>query len=521
MVTPDLSTHRHLVSQFAGSPVLVVGDVVLDRWLSGPAKRLGREAPVPVVSVDHAEETPGGAGNTAANLAALGADVRLVAAVGDDPVGHALRRALRARGVSDEYLVEIPGRTTPAKNRLLTGGQVVARYDQEQDGPLPGSAGAALAGRIEAAGDGCAAVVVCDYGLGTADKAVAAAVARVDGVPLIVDAHDVSAWRGHRATAVVPSFAEAQRLLAGGPAVRPEDATPFRNTDPSAFKRPEPPAYGRPGHRGAGGTRRDRIAYVSENADAVLDACGADMAVVTLDAEGSLLLRRGADPHRTYCTPAPELSAVGAGDTFTAAFALGLACGGPPEAAADIAQCAAAVVVLRAGTAVCSRRDLLRELRAAEGPVVPPEELARRVDAHRAGGARVVFTNGCFDVLHAGHVSYLEEARRLGDVLVVAVNSDASVARLKGPERPINPVEDRAAVLAALGCVDYVTVFEDDSPVRVLEMVRPDVYVKGGDYTPQMLPETPVVERLGGEVRIVEYVQDRSTTSIIERIRTR
>jgi D-beta-D-heptose 7-phosphate kinase/D-beta-D-heptose 1-phosphate adenosyltransferase len=241
--------------------------------------------------------------------------------------------------------------------------------------------------------------------------------------------------------------------------------------------------------------------------------------VTTLDGEGTLLHRRGHRPFRTYAEPAPDHMSTGAGDTFTAAFALWLAAGGDPEEAADAAQAAAGVVVRRPGTATCTLHELLRATRHVEGPVQTPRALAKRIDEHRRRGRRIVFTNGCFDVLHRGHVTYLDQARRLGDVLVVAVNSDDSVARLKGPGRPINRCEDRMSVLAALNCVDYVTQFSEDTPERLLSMIRPDLYVKGGDYTPEMLPEAPLVRALGGEVRVLDYVPDRSTTAIVERIR--
>jgi rfaE bifunctional protein nucleotidyltransferase chain/domain len=185
----------------------------------------------------------------------------------------------------------------------------------------------------------------------------------------------------------------------------------------------------------------------------------------------------------------------------------------------EAATAAAAAVCALPGTTVCTAADLTRRLGGGDRVVLDTADLAARLDAHRAAGRRVVFTNGCFDVLHRGHVSYLDQAKRLGDVLVVALNSDAGVARLKGPDRPVNPVDDRAAVLAALSCVDYLTVFDEDTPVKLLESVRPDVYVKGGDYTPDTLPEAPVVRRLGGEVHIVDYLEDRSTTRLLDRIR--
>ncbi len=224
---------------------------------------------------------------------------------------------------------------------------------------------------------------------------------------------------------------------------------------------------------------------------------------------------------RTGSWCAPESRTTGAGDTLTAAFTLALAAGIDPTTALELACAAADCVIRRPGTVVCDRAVLLRSLGDTRGSgVVGDGELARLIQRYRRGGLRIAFTNGCFDILHTGHLAYLEEARRLADVLVVGLNSDVSVRRLKGPDRPVTGEADRAALLSALPAVDHVVVFDEQSPVRLIELLRPDVYVKGGDYTPEMLAETPVVERLGGVVRTVGYLPQRSSTRVIEAIRS-
>ncbi|BCL15305.1 hypothetical protein GCM10017556_30440 [Micromonospora sagamiensis] len=274
----------------------------------------------------------------------------------------------------------------------------------------------------------------------------------------------------------------------------------------------------------ADGTGTDR-ARLAESRLADLRAhTGADVVAVTLDTEGAVVGGAEGSPRRSHATPVPASHAVGAGDAYLAAMTLALAAEAPLSTAAHLAQLAATITVSDTGTCVCRRQDLLAALGVTtdvgDRPVVVgPEELAAILAAHRVADRSVVFTNGCFDVLHPGHVRYLEQAAELADLLVVAVNSDDSVRRLKGPDRPVNPVEDRVALLAALACVDHVVVFEEDSPATLIETIRPDVYVKGGDYPPEMVPEAPLVRRLGGEVRTLGYVPDRSTSAIIERIR--
>jgi rfaE bifunctional protein nucleotidyltransferase chain/domain len=249
-------------------------------------------------------------------------------------------------------------------------------------------------------------------------------------------------------------------------------------------------------------------------------ATGATTVIVTLDRDGALVFAEGQPVHRTWARPAPDNHAAGAGDTFIAALTIAVGNGQPLPTAAELAQAAADVVTGRPGTAACTTAELAERLGRGVGGAVDADRLAALVAEHRAAGRRIVFTNGCFDVLHRGHVAYLNQARLLADVLIVAVNSDESVRRLKGPERPVNPAADRAAMLAALSCVDHVTIFEEDTPEALLRLLRPEVYAKGGDYTPQMLPEAAVVAEYGGAVHIADYLPDHSTTAMIDRIRT-
>ncbi|UGT60970.1 D-glycero-beta-D-manno-heptose 1-phosphate adenylyltransferase [Nocardia asteroides] len=465
--------------------VVVLGDSVLDLWLWGRSERLCREAPVPVVDIDRSTPVPGGAANTAANLAALGATVDLVSLTGADDRGATLRAALAAAGVGVRHLLACPGRSTLAKCRVVSGEQILVRYDDGDRSPATADQIARLLRPLPDLLAAADAVVVCDYDGAVADRVRAELAPLRDTLPLlVVDTHHPARWRELRPDVVTPNAGEAAEALG----LAPLDGA-------------------------------NRVEVFTEHRDRLFEMTGAGAAVVTLDRDGAVLLDGARPAHRTWAEPVAESQSAGAGDTFVAALTLALVDGLPLAAAAEVAQAAADVVVHRTGTAVCSTAQLRDRLGRTGSAVLGRAELARAVRAHRGAGRRIVFTNGCFDVLHAGHVSYLNEAKRLGDVLIVAVNSDDSVRALKGPERPVNTAADRAAVLAALSCVDHVVVFPEQTPAALLRDLRPDLYVKGGDYRPEMLPETPVVRGYGGEVRVLGYLADRSTTALIERIR--
>lgn len=469
--------------------VLVLGDALVDCWMSGPATRLGRDAPVPVVELDTTELVPGGAANVAANLAALGARVELVAVVGDDPDAAALRDALTGYGVGTARWIVEPGRPTPVKRRLVTAGQTVARFDVTAGRPLGTGSETAIGAALGAVLDGVDAVVIADYGLGMFSAAVRERLATLRRrMPLlVVDAHEPARWADLAPDLVTPNAAEAAAAL--------------------GEQRPT----------------GERTAWAADRHHALVERFGGATVLITLDADGSMLLPAGSDRplRRPAARAVAESFACGAGDTFTAAATLTLCAGGGEATALAVAQAAADVAVGRPRTVVCGTDAVTAQLATADrGRVLEHRDLAAAITEHRRAGHRVVFTNGCFDVLHRGHVAYLRQARALGDVLVVALNSDEGVARLKGPERPVNPLIDRAGVVGALDAVDLVTSFDEDSPVGLLELLRPEIYAKGGDYTPQMLPETPVVQRLGGQVRVLDYLSDHSTSAIVDRIRT-
>ncbi|MCS5493844.1 D-glycero-beta-D-manno-heptose 1-phosphate adenylyltransferase [Curtobacterium flaccumfaciens] len=485
-MTADVRLVRDLVATIDDREplVVVIGDCILDRWTVGEAERVSREAPAPVVRVTETIAVPGGAANTAVNARALGARVRMVGLIGDDEAGDVLRQRLEAAGVDTSFLVEIPGARTTTKSRVVGGDRVVVRVDELAATPTA-EHGERLARSVARAIRCADAAVVCDYGLGVRAEDVVPMLDRDRPGAVVVDAHDLTRWAALHPDLVTPNAGETAGLL----------GTEL-------------------------GTGADRVGTVVAARADVLARSGARAAVVTLDRDGTVLLEAGSDQgFRTRATPASEQQASGAGDTFCAAATVALAVQAPLRDAVAVAQAAADVVVREAGTSVCTAAALLDSVTAPAATVVDHDELATAVEAARQAGRRVVFTNGCFDVVHRGHTTYLRQARDLGDLLVVALNDDDSVRRLKGPERPINPAEDRAGVLAALACVDLVTVFATDTPIPLIERLRPEVYVKGGDYSPEMLTETEVVRGYGGEVVMVDYVPEHSTSAVVRRIR--
>lgn len=464
--------------------VVVLGDVLLDGWWIGHTDRIAREAPAPVVEIVSRSSAPGGAGNTAANLAALGAQVRLVGVVGDDRAGETVLALLRDAAVDTSSVLVDRGRATVTKDRVVVGDHILLRLDEGR-ATSSGIGLEGLAAELAHALSDADALVVCDYGIGARVQEVKAAFAAVGRPALVVvDAHDPTAWAELGPDLATPNAAEAFAML--------------------GVAEPTP----------------ERAEAVARSADTLLSRTGAAALVVTLDRDGTVVLDGSGRVHRTQARPGSQSRASGAGDTFVAALTAARAAGLELPQAADLAQVAADVVVSRFGTSVCTTSDLLARLQHGSGGVLSVEHLCRRVEDDRREGRRIVFTNGCFDVLHRGHIAYLEQAAELGDILVVAVNSDDSVRRLKGPERPINAVADRAGLIAALGCVDYVAVFDSDTPIPLLQQLRPEIYAKGGDYSADMLAETPVVEAYGGEVRVLDYLSAQSTTEMVARIRS-
>ncbi|MBW3547820.1 MAG: SIS domain-containing protein [Actinobacteria bacterium] len=450
--------------------LVVVGDALLDRDLDGSVERLAPDAPVPVVDAPVERTRPGGAALAASLAAADGADVVLVTALADDEPGRRLADLLERAGVEVVDL-GLDGRT-PEKVRVQAGGRTLVRVDH---GGAPGTVGAATAGARTAL-DAAGAVLVADYGRGVAaDAGVRRSLARLlPHTSLVWDPHP----RGPEPVAglrlATPNASEAARLV------------------------PQPPGSG--------------TAAVATRARALADRWQAGAVAVTLGSRGALLVGPDGPP---LAVPAPfaDGDPCGAGDRFASAAAVALARGSLVSEAVEEAVHVASAFVAAGGAAGFSVADLATEKQ--DGDVGPVDAVALAARVRREGGT-VVATGGCFDLLHAGHVHMLQAARSLGDCLLVCLNADESVHRLKGPDRPLQSQDDRAAVLAALDCVDAVMIFDEDTPVQALEQLRPHVFAKGADYAVADLPEARSLARWGGEAVVLPYLQGRSTSRLMK-----
>ena len=483
----DLNALQTLLGALGGARILCVGDLMVDRFVHGEVCRISAEAPIPIMARRGEQVMLGAAANVARNIAALGGAAVLVAVVGDDPLADEARALAAAESRLEPRLVIQPGRATALKTRYVAAGQQLLRVDHEDVGAVSTATQSDLASAIAEAASGVGAILLSDYGKGVVTEAVieaCLAAARTHGVPLIVDSKS-RGFAGYGPVDVVkPNAAELAH------------------------------AVGLPT-----GTDAEVEAALAKALE--LSACKA--VLVTRSAQGMSLGVRG-EPVRHYRgVPREVFDASGAGDTALAALGLGLAAGAGLDQAIGLALLASGVAVQKPGTAVVTPAELIEaELSAHRTPVEAKiaglGDMDEQIARWRAQGLKVGFTNGCFDILHRGHVAYLTQARSWCDRLVVGLNSDRSVRALKGPTRPVNDLESRALVLAGLGSVDLVVSFDQDTPIGLIERVRPDVLIKGADYTVEGVVGHQLVASYGGEVRLANLVDGYSTTAAIRKM---
>lgn len=466
---------------FRCAGVLVVGDVMLDRYWYGPTSRISPEAPVPVVKVETIEERPGGAANVAMNIASLGANARLVGLTGIDDAARALNEKLNEVNVCCDF-VSVATHPTITKLRVLSRNQQLIRLDFEEGfanvDPQP------IVERIQQILPTMGALVLSDYGKGALSKVQGMiALARAAKVPVLIDPKGTDFERYRGATLLTPNLSEFEAVV---------------------------------GHCSSEEQLVERgMQLVADYELAAL--------LITRSEQGMTLLQPGRAPLHLPTQAQEVFDVTGAGDTVIGVLAAALAAGNTLEESCFLANAAAGVVVGKLGTSTVSRIELENAIRGRAEMgfgVMTEAELLQAVAQARQRGEKVVMTNGIFDILHAGHVSYLANARKLGDRLIVAVNSDASTKRLKGETRPVNLLENRMIVLGALGAVDWVVAFEEDTPQQLIADVLPDILVKGGDYQPKDIAGSAEVWANGGEVKVLNFEDGLSTTNIIKAIQS-
>ena len=466
--------------QFQHARLLVIGDVMLDRYWHGEASRVSPEAPVPVVKVGNREDRPGGAGNVALNMAALGSAVRLVGIVGNDETGLELLSRLNAAGVYCDFL-QSADKPTITKLRVIGQHQQLIRLDFEQEFEAADIIG--LQGKVKSLIGDSQVMVLSDYGKGALQEtANLIELGRSKDIPIIVDPKGTNFEKYRGATLLTPNLSEFEAVV---------------------------------------GYSNNEEEFVNKGLRLVKDL-NLEAILITRGEHGMTLIRPDSPELHLPARAQEVFDVTGAGDTVISVLAAAMAAGNGLADSTALANLAAGLVVGKLGTAAISgpelRRAVLVELDSGRG-VMTAEQLQIAVQDAKAHDEKIVFTNGCFDIVHAGHVGYLAKAKQLGDRLIVAINDDESAHRLKGPGRPINPVERRMAVLAGLEAVDWVVSFSEDTPEPLLEFLQPEILVKGGDYTMDEVVGGDYVNSYGGEVRVLEFLDDCSTSAIMEKMK--
>ncbi|MET0380045.1 MAG: bifunctional D-glycero-beta-D-manno-heptose-7-phosphate kinase/D-glycero-beta-D-manno-heptose 1-phosphate adenylyltransferase HldE [Spongiibacteraceae bacterium] len=466
--------------RFDQARILVVGDVMLDRYWHGPTARISPEAPVPVVKVEQIEDRPGGAANVALNIAALNAHATLAGLVGVDEAAAALTQRLAETRI-DCLFQTIATRPTITKLRVISRHQQLLRLDFEQ--PFAADDARQLTEKVLPHIAGFDVLVLSDYAKGAlADPQALIAAAKKLAIPVLVDpkGSDFQKYRG--ATLLTPNLHEFEAVV---------------------------------------GSCDNEEQLVVRGKNLIRD-CGLDALLITRGEHGMTLLQLDQPELHLPAQAREVFDVTGAGDTVISVLATALAAGSAMGDAVALANTAAGIVVGKLGTATVSAPELRRAVQRQHGDdrgAMTLETLRLAIADARDQGEKIVFTNGCFDILHAGHVGYLEQAKAQGDRLIVAINDDASVARLKGPTRPINTVDRRMTVLAGLEAVDWVVSFAEDTPENLLRELQPDVLVKGGDYRKEQVVGWEIVEGYGGSVKVLMFYDDCSTTKIVEKIK--
>lgn len=477
-----------IFSSYKQKRVLVIGETILDVYLNGKTTRLCPEAPVPLVDIEERLVFLGGAANTACNFRSLGADVDFVSVVGDDASGNEALQLLVNKGISSRFSFQSSDRQTLVKTRIVSGGHIVSRFDSGSTTPVTDEINLKICKLLTELQHTYDAIVLSDYDKGVITESLTSCIERLlmeSTIYLAIDSKRLQFFSNLRPSFIKPNYSETIALL---------------------------------GHSAKIKNRVEQLKDEGENLFAITNS---NTIAVTLDSEGSLLFNDGNFVAHIPAEKIHQPSVSGAGDTYLAAFVLSDCCGSDTSANGKIATAAASIAISKSFTSTCSRSELEEHFRTRARKIVSPSDLHALCESYRSEGKKIVFTNGCFDILHSGHVTYLQCARDFGDVLIIGINTDESIKRIKGESRPINSLDDRMQVLEGLTCVTHLVPFgseEDDTPIPLINIIKPEIFVKGGDYSKETLPEASTVEMHGGAIHFIPQVPNHSTTLIIKKI---
>jgi len=481
--------YQQILKNFSNKKVLVIGDLILDRYLQGNCSRVAPEASVPVIDLNLNRDCPGGAANVAANLRALGAEVSLCSVTGSDEHGNSLLKLLKNLNINTDLILNEKERTTLCKTRVSSSTQLIVRYDEGSCNPIATATCEQMIARIAAVFDQVDAIFISDYEKGVVTDEL------ISGLKLInesnkkiiaVDARNFTRYAALEPTLIKPNYKEALALC---------------QLKAVNLNRPE---------------------QVKSWGECMYKHSKAKNILLSMDEDGVCCFEKGrfGFHHQVPKVSNPQVS--GAGDTFLATALMALLSGADLSCSTALAVSAAAVVISKPHTAVCTIKQLEDHFSEKPKLLTHKTKIKALIDSYKAEGKRIVFTNGCFDILHSGHVSYLKGSKAEGDILIVGLNNDESIKRLKGLQRPINSLEDRIEVLSELSCIDHIIPFGkmgDDTPVPLLKQIRPHVFVKGGDYRHKFLPEEKILHEIGCKIVFLPTVANRSTTNVISKIK--
>jgi D-beta-D-heptose 7-phosphate kinase / D-beta-D-heptose 1-phosphate adenosyltransferase len=470
-----------ILENMKSATVTVVGDIMLDEYIIGDSERISPEAPTPILKEHERRNVPGGAANVAVNIASLGAKPLLFSIAGDDSDGKSLREAIKAGGVSDKGIFTVKGRPTTRKTRLIARGNQIMRLDREETYPIDAETENALAEAILKKSSDY--VIISDYSKGVVTASLVKKIIEA-GKKCIVDPKSSDFGKYAGAFIVTPNLGEFLK---------------------------------------AAGKENLTLDQMEAPAHKMMADFNISNILVTLGPDGMALFENGKGMVHIHSKSREVFDVTGAGDTVISTLSATLAGGANIQDSCNTANLAAGIVVGKRWTASTTTEEIIAYAfgPSASDKIVDEKSICGRLADLRKAGKKIVFTNGCFDILHVGHITYLNDARRIGDILVVGLNSDNSVSRLKGPNRPIISQNERSHMLAALECVDFVIIFDEPTPENLLRLIKPDFLVKGADYSHEGVVGHEIVEAYGGEVRLIPVVENMSTTNIIKRILSR